>query len=184
MKPILNLTIRRKWLDMIASGEKREEYRAVTNAQVGRLYTRACSEELPPAYILLRAGYRMDSWTIAVRLVGMTIRGAREIKHPDWGEARGVARYVLKLGEVFEIGDYASVKRRADLDSEAVPPVVRAADKLAQAVFDGLLGRCGDVRYWRPGDPADAEARQNWIRLVAYADRRDDFIAAQREARP
>ena len=184
MTPILNLTIRRKWLDMIASGEKREEYRYIDNAQVGRLYERACSEELPPAYILLRAGYRMDSWAIAVQLVGMTIRGAKEIKHPEWGEMRGVARYVLKLGKVFEIGDYASVKRRADLDSEAVPPAIRAADELAQAVSDGLLGRCGDVRYWRPGDPADAEARQNWTRLVAYADTRDDFIAAQREARP
>ena len=29
MNPILNMTIKRQWFDMISSGEKREEYRDV-----------------------------------------------------------------------------------------------------------------------------------------------------------
>ena len=38
VKPTLNLTIRRKWFDMIAQGIKTEEYRDCENRQVKRAY--------------------------------------------------------------------------------------------------------------------------------------------------
>jgi len=113
MKPILNLTIRRKWLDMIASGQKREEYRDPRNAQVGNVYARCVREPwLPLPLLVLRAGYTMQSPALAVEVVGMTLRGPREVLHPKWGEGelRGIARFVLSLGDVLARGDYAAVR--------------------------------------------------------------------------
>ena len=110
MKPILNLTIRRKWLDMIASGEKREEYRAVTNAQVSNVWRRRLNGWPDDAVAVLRAGYTMRSPAVVVELAGMTIRGAREVQHPEWGEERGVARFVIKLGRVLYVGEYANAR--------------------------------------------------------------------------
>lgn len=110
MKPILNLTIRRKWLDMIASGEKREEFRRADNAQVARAWSRWLNSWPDDAVAVLRAGYTMRSAALVVELVGMTIRGAQDVRHPKWGEERGVARFVLALGRVLRAGDYADVR--------------------------------------------------------------------------
>lgn len=111
MTPILNLTIRRKWLDMIASGGKREEYRRADNRQVARAYARAARHGVPlDAVAVLRAGYTMRSPAVVVEVVGMTIRGAREVQHPEWGEERGVARFVIRLGRVLRGGAYADVR--------------------------------------------------------------------------
>ena len=88
MKPILNLTIRRKWLDMIASGEKREEYRHANNAQVLNFWRRRFNGWQDDAVAVLRAGYTMRSPAVVVEVVDMTIRGARVVQHPEWGEER------------------------------------------------------------------------------------------------
>ena len=112
MKPLLNLTIRRRWFDMIASGEKSEEYRAASNRQVANAYCRAINGDGPDCVTLmiLRAGYRMDSPALAVEVVGMDMRGAHEVRHPEWGERRGEARFVISLGIVRVCGNYAQVK--------------------------------------------------------------------------
>lgn len=117
MKPILNLTIRRKWLDMIASGEKREEYRHANNAQVLRAWRRRFNGWPDDAVAVLRAGYTMQSAALAVEVVGMTIRGVLEVQHPEWGEERGFARFVLKLGRVPYVGEYADA--RAWMEAQA-----------------------------------------------------------------
>lgn len=46
----------------------------------------------------------------ADRIYGAADRGAREVLHPAWGEERGVARFVLKLGRVLHVGEYADVR--------------------------------------------------------------------------
>ena len=118
MKLILNLTIRRKWLDMIASGEKREEYRRSDNLQVARAWARWVNGWRPDdAVALLRAGYTMNAPSIVVEVVGMTIRGAREVRHPEWGEECGIARFVIRLGRVLHVGEYARV--RAWMEAQA-----------------------------------------------------------------
>lgn len=108
----LNLTIRRKWLDMIASGEKREEYRHANNALVLNVWRRRFNDWPDDAVAVLRAGYTMQSPALAVEVVGMAIRGAREVRHPEWGEGeqRDVLRFVLSLGDVLARGDYAAVR--------------------------------------------------------------------------
>ena len=111
MTPILNLTIRRKWLDMIASGEKREEYRRTDNHQVARALARAMRRCLPAnAVAVLRAGYTMRSLAVVVEVAGMTLRGAREVLHPEWGEERGAARFVIELGRVLYAGEYGQAR--------------------------------------------------------------------------
>ena len=112
MKPALNLTIKRCWLVMIATGKKREEYRDWRNAQVSRFYSRCFRHGFPQHGVaVFRAGYRMDSPAVAVELTGMTLRGAaRKALHPEWGEPRKPAHFVLSLGKVLKIGDYITVK--------------------------------------------------------------------------
>ena len=94
MKPTLNLTMRRKWFDMVARGIKTEEYRDCENRQVQRAYlwasnNRDWSESRPVA--VFRNGYRMDSRALVVKIVGFDLRGREEVKHPEWGEPKGVA---------------------------------------------------------------------------------------------
>ncbi|MBR1608113.1 MAG: hypothetical protein IJ678_00685 [Kiritimatiellae bacterium] len=111
MKPVLNLTIKRKWFDMIASGEKCEEYRDASNRQVARAYAADFNGKIMlPFLMILRAGYRMDSPALAVEVAGMDVRGANEIRHPEWGERRGEARIVIALGIVRVCGNYAQIK--------------------------------------------------------------------------
>lgn len=84
---VLNLPIKRRWLDMIASGEKREEYRSADNKQVARAYERI-SRCWPDgdSVMILRNGYRMDSPALAVRIVAMDMRSGDMAAHPEWGE--------------------------------------------------------------------------------------------------
>lgn len=111
---VLNLPIERKWLDMIASGEKREEYRDCKNRQCVRLYNDTGHDgcRMPDNLVaVFRNGYRMDSRALAVRLAGMGLRSGKEAQHPEWGEPKGRrAHFVLKLGKVVAKGTYAEVK--------------------------------------------------------------------------
>jgi hypothetical protein len=121
MKPAINLTIRRRWLDAVVRGEKREEYRDWTNVQVERLFSRLFFGEDPPPFLVAvyRAGYRMDSPACAVRILRVELRGARECPHPEWGERRGLAHFAVVLGDVLASGPYSAVK--AALDSDHPP---------------------------------------------------------------
>ena len=91
MKQTLNLTIQRKWFDMIAQGIKTEEYRDCENRQVQRAYLWAANDhywyESKPVAIL-RNGYRMDSRALVVKIVGFDLRGRENVKHPEWGEPK------------------------------------------------------------------------------------------------
>ena len=111
MNVVLNLTIKRKWFDKIASGEKREEYRSADNRQVAVAYKRAFPEGLPSAScMILRNGYRMDSPALAVRLSGMTIRNGAQAEHPEWGEPTGRgSHFVVMFDRIIARGTYAEV---------------------------------------------------------------------------
>ena len=119
MKPILNLTIKRKWLEMIVAGEKREEYRAPNCPQLRRcgVILRAyCSRNECRA--VYRAGYRMDSPAALVEIVGIDAplafsiedpRFVTEPRHPEWGEPP-TPHWTIFLGHVLCHGTYAEVK--------------------------------------------------------------------------
>ena len=88
---VLHLTLKKRWFDMIASGEKREEYREMKPYWHKRL-----SKEYD--VIRFRNGYAKDSPTMTVELkeilsgLGITQWGAPEEKNV----------YILRLGKVLE----------------------------------------------------------------------------------
>ena len=91
---MLTLPIKRKWFDMILSGEKTEEYRENTEywrmrliQEVGRM---ASAGEL--SFLLaLRNGYRSDSPKVIVEIDSITFGTGK----PEWGAAPG--EYYLRL---------------------------------------------------------------------------------------
>lgn len=90
---ILHLTLKKQWFDMIASGEKREEYRET------KLYWRQRLEDGDQFkhydVIKFRNGYKSDSPAMFVRLVGIEIGiGKRE-----WGAPIDFV-YKLILGDI------------------------------------------------------------------------------------
>ena len=108
MNIILNLTIERRWFDMIERGEKREEYRELDNAQARNALC-SVSRGWPTGgnVMVLRNGYRMDSPAVAVRVFGFIIRlGA---VYPEWGEPN-YPHYAISFDEIVSRGTYAEVK--------------------------------------------------------------------------
>lgn len=113
MNVLLNLTIRRRWFDMIASGEKREEYRPV-NRRVNAAWERIAHDE-PVAYtMVLRNGYGMGSPALAVRVRGIVLRNGNDSIHPEWGEPTDRTHFAIMLGDVLVRGTYAEVKRNLE----------------------------------------------------------------------
>ncbi len=111
MNILLNMTITRRWFDMIASGEKREEYRSADNAQVNTAWERIANDE-PVAYtMVLRNGYSMDSPALAVRVYGIMLRNGNDSIHPEWGEPTDSTHFAIMLGDVLVRGTYAEVKK-------------------------------------------------------------------------
>ena len=99
---ILHLTLKKKWFDMIASGEKKEEYREIKpywNQRLNKKYD----------IVIFRNGYSKDSPQLMVELKeivtgpGLTKWGA-----PDptkWAAPESKQVYILKLGKIFNMFD-------------------------------------------------------------------------------
>jgi len=92
-KRVLYLTLKKKWFDMIASGEKREEYREMKPYWHKRL----CNKEYD--VIHFRNGYNKDSPTMIVEL--------KEICHSlgivEWGAPEAKPVYILRLGAILSV---------------------------------------------------------------------------------
>ena len=117
MKPIANLTIKRKWLDMIVSGEKREEYR-VPNTRGSQYWCYRLAQW--QTSIVFRAGYNMDSPAAVVEVTEIVpplgdcsgvfaLEGISEPEHPEWGEFC-LPHWTIKLGKVLKSGTYRECK--------------------------------------------------------------------------
>ena len=85
---MLVLPIKKKWFDMILSGEKKEEYYdSRLNKKVN-----FCESTGYGYYILLRNGYSKNSPTLKV---GCVIK--KDYGNPAWGAIPGQLYYVLKI---------------------------------------------------------------------------------------
>jgi hypothetical protein len=106
----LHLTLKKKWFDMIASGEKKEEYREIKKYWATRL-TNGCeayiSELLPKGYgyqvawkdydsIKFTNGYSKAAPTITVKCEGIDIG----VGMTKWGAMRNTEYFIIKLGEI------------------------------------------------------------------------------------
>lgn len=100
---ILHLTLKKKWFDMIASGEKKEEYRehkAYWNTRLvepGYFHSQKCKEF---DYIVFKNGYSKDARTMKVECKGIKLKhfGGNEL----WGAEKGTAYYTISLGKIIE----------------------------------------------------------------------------------
>ena len=103
---ILSLVLKGKWYDMIASGEKREEYRAATPYWSKRLFNWnvAITDGTIPV-VEFRLGYarnspRMAYWALGLPCASGALRFAfveNRCLHPEWGEPT-TAHFFIRLG--------------------------------------------------------------------------------------
>jgi len=103
---ILHLTLKKKWFDMIASGEKTEEYRELKPYWGQRFCSHWCKAEKvkcdPPFkrfdVIRFQNGYAKDAPTFDIELKEIEINIGIE----KWGAVPHVRYFVLKLGQVIK----------------------------------------------------------------------------------
>ena len=118
---ILHLTLKKKWFDMIASGEKKEEYRDVSPYFISRLVKEfgapySCEDfnffymgykssmAQPEHYdaVLFRNGYSKNSPEVLLEVKGIDIDFGKE----EWGAKFGKLYFVIKLGKILSIKNY------------------------------------------------------------------------------
>ena len=91
MSKILHMTLTKQWFDMIASGEKKEEYREIKPYWITRLNK---SYDV----IKFRNGYKPDSPTMLVEFKGVS----RGTGVGEWGGYNEVT-YIISLGKVLDV---------------------------------------------------------------------------------
>jgi len=109
---VLNLTLKKKWFDLIKSGEKIEEYRELKEYWFDRLtaegleniLTSACLfgfELYQPRFktfdcVKFTNGYGKNAPSFMVELDGIEIKKGNE----EWGAEKGIKYFVIKLGKM------------------------------------------------------------------------------------
>ena len=94
---MLTLPIKKKWFDMIKSGEKKEEYREITK-YYGSRFGKLGVGDNSIHEILLRNGYSKTSPTIKCKVTIDINYG-----YTGWGAEIGKTYFVLKILSVEEI---------------------------------------------------------------------------------
>lgn len=89
---LLHLTLKKKWFDMILSGEKTEEYRDIKPYWKSRLEGRDFAHHR----VVFRNGYGAHAPLILVELKEITTG----IGKLEWGAPETTPVYILKLGEI------------------------------------------------------------------------------------
>lgn len=95
---MLTLPIKQKWLDMIASGDKKEEYRDFTDYYDTRFTNtpKFWEDGRLQFYVRLRAGYRSDSPSLVIQCWLDVDEGK-----PEWGADPGKEYFVLHITGVY-----------------------------------------------------------------------------------
>ena len=86
---ILHLNLKKKWFEMIARGEKREEYREIKPYWVSRI------EGKDFEVIQFRNGYSKNAPTMTVELIDIRIG----LGKPEWGGGSDSV-FILQLGRI------------------------------------------------------------------------------------
>ncbi|MDC7994442.1 ASCH domain-containing protein [Altibacter sp. HG106] len=102
MSNILNLTLKKKWFDLIKSGVKKEEYREVKDYWQNRLEKPRTAPFVIRFKdfdcIRFRNGYAKDAPTFDIELKGIEYGTG----NPEWGAEKGKTYYVLSLGKILD----------------------------------------------------------------------------------
>lgn len=103
---MLTLPIKKKWFDMIKSGEKKEEYREIKPYYDSRFLiyydyivgTRILKKQSAPNEIIFRNGYSKNSPKIKCK-----IEIEKDYGKEEWGAEPNKLYYVLKILSVEEV---------------------------------------------------------------------------------
>lgn len=95
---VLKLTLKKKWFDMIASGEKKEEYREIKSYWANRFLSHERYLN-PYFFVLFKNGYSKDAPEIMLELRSIEVGQAK----PEWSENWQGDVFVLKLGEIIDV---------------------------------------------------------------------------------
>ena len=97
---MLTLPIKQKWFDMIVSGEKLEEYRAMSDYWRKRFVSELVRQGKRRGFnglkVRIRAGYRKNA-DMAELTLSMITQGTGR---PEWGAEPGVEYFVLHIKRV------------------------------------------------------------------------------------
>ena len=97
---MLTLPIKKKWYDMILSGEKKEEYREITPYYEKRFRNMGMLDDNGGWYgeLRLRNGYHANAPTLQIRALLFIGPGRSE-----WGAEPGRTYYILDILKVKEV---------------------------------------------------------------------------------
>ena len=95
---ILHLPIKKKWFDMIRSGEKKEEYREIKDYWENRFFVNNDPVFKQFDIVRFKNGYQKNAPVMDVEFNGFEIREG----NPEWGAVKGEEYFVIKLGEILE----------------------------------------------------------------------------------
>jgi hypothetical protein len=101
---VLHLTLKKKWFDMIASGEKKEEYRELKEYWNTRLNYGDLKVAKYEMYFLPKRfdavtfvnGYQKNARSITVQWKDIKVATG----NPGWGAEPGKEYFVIKLGKI------------------------------------------------------------------------------------
>ena len=106
---ILYLTLNKKWFDMIASGDKKEEYRELKPYWETRFIDSERINQISIEHfafgdgfkhfdtVIAKNGYSKDAPTIKWKHLGFSVKEGKS----NWGAVGGKKYFVLKIGEIF-----------------------------------------------------------------------------------
>jgi len=89
-KKVLHLTLNKKWFDMIASGEKKEEYRAIKTYWASRIASKSYN------MVEFVNGYGKNCPRMLVECKGIT----KGLGILEWGAPPDEVVYIINLGEI------------------------------------------------------------------------------------
>lgn len=99
-KPILHLNVKRKWFDMIKSGEKKEEYREITSYWGNKFMSniRIKNKHYHPQDVIIcfSNGYKKEREQIYVECLDIWVGYGK----PEWGAEPDKQYFILKLGRI------------------------------------------------------------------------------------
>lgn len=103
----LHLTLKKKWFDMIASGEKKEEYREIKTYWESRLIDRGVIDDVSMLEftsgkglkqfdtVTIRNGCSKSDPTMTLQCLGIHIGGAK----PEWSDNWQGHVFIIRLGD-------------------------------------------------------------------------------------
>lgn len=150
---VLHLTLKKKWFDMIASGEKKEEYREMkpywatrfANMHKGAIGGDFMDTHKPNAYIFkyfdtvtAKNGYSKGAPKISWEHKGFRIGEGR----PEWGAEEGKFYFILEIGELLN-----SDKNQEECDATELNSSNAAKDQNKLA-YDIAMNYVDSGRLW------------------------------------